>query len=43
MFGCIGLLIWVLHVLLVSAVQAYWLQATKVPAHLIDPIDLYIR
>eukprot|EP00752_Nemacystus_decipiens_P006426 g5789.t1 len=29
MFWCIGLLILVLHVLLVSAVEAYWLQATQ--------------
>ena len=30
MFLCIGLLVFVLHVLLVSAIEAYWLQATKV-------------
>ena len=36
MFWCIGLLILVLHVLVVSAVEAYWLQSTKVLAHLMD-------
>eukprot|EP00903_Cladosiphon_okamuranus_P014706 g13628.t1 len=29
MFWCIGLLILVLHLVLVSAIEAYWLQATK--------------
>lgn len=35
MFWIIGLLILILHVLLVSAVEAYWLQATKVRSHFV--------